>query len=212
MKGKILKIILIFVLVLFVYNIKIFAVESGTVRMKITGDTAWVNINVSDAYAECESLNSSTSTLGTTALKAHLTTDADWSAMAIFSISQYGGATSNEPSQTNGNGSGIYGIATASYSTGILETATKTTNHYISGLFNDDGTIKKYIRKWSKDRTKTNFVGFNETYGFFGSWMMYGEYVCSKKGLFGISNIAYSGEYKYGPPNRSVTFRPVIWN
>ena len=89
---------------LLLYCTNSYGVESGTVRMQINGGTAWTNINISESYAECESLNSPTSTLGTSALKAHLTTDADWSAMAIFSVSQYGGAT------TTGNSSGIYNV------------------------------------------------------------------------------------------------------
>ena len=71
---------------LLLYCTNSYGVESGTVRMQINGGTAWTNINISESYAECESLNSPTSTLGTSALKAHLTTDADWSAMAIFSV------------------------------------------------------------------------------------------------------------------------------
>lgn len=107
------------------------------------GGTAWTNINISESYAECESLNSPTSTLGTSALKAHLTTDADWSAMAIFSVSQYGGATDNSPKTTTGNSSGIYNVGSNwTQTTGILSTANKNSTPYVSGLFNDDGSVK----------------------------------------------------------------------
>ena len=132
---------------LLLYCTNSYGVESGTVRMQINGGTAWTNINISESYAECESLNSPTSTLGTSALKAHLTTDADWSAMAIFSVSQYGGATDNSPKTTTGNSSGIYNVGSNwTQTTGILSTANKNSTPYVSGLFNDDGSIKKYIK------------------------------------------------------------------
>lgn len=139
--------------------------ESGTVRMQIIPNaTAWTNINVSEAYEECESLNSSTSTLGTSLLNAHLVTDADWSAMAIFSVSQYGGATTNTPEWTNGNKSGIYKVGEhAIYTTGILETANKNSTDYLYGLFNEDGTVKKYVKQWPADLSSSGFVGFTST-------------------------------------------------
>lgn len=222
MKKNTLKIMIISFIALLLYCTNSYGVESGTVRMQINGGTAWTNINISESYAECESLNSPTSTLGTSALKAHLTTDADWSAMAIFSVSQYGGATDNSPKTTTGNSSGIYNVGgNWTQSTGILSTANKNSTPYISGLFNDDGSVKKYIRQWTSTRAETNFVGFLDsdssskgTYGWMGGTTWWGTStsypVSIKNGLFGVfiggTGITSGGAFS------NVTFRPVIWN
>lgn len=227
MKKNTLKIMIISFIALLLYCTNSYGVESGTVRMQINGGTAWTNINISESYAECESLNSPTSTLGTSALKAHLTTDADWSAMAIFSVSQYGGATDNSPKTTTGNSSGIYNVGgNWTQSTGILSTANKNSIPYISGLFNDDGSVKKYIRQWTSTRAETNFVGFLDsdssskgTYGWMGGTIYWGSSnsypVSIKNGLFGVGIGHGSAYYGYGASGgafSNVTFRPVIWN
>lgn len=219
MKKNTLKIMIISFIALLLYCTNSYGVESGTVRMQINGGTAWTNINISESYAECESLNSPTSTLGTSALKAHLTTDADWSAMAIFSVSQYGGATDNSPKTTTGNSSGIYNVGgNWTQSTGILSTANKNSTPYISGLFNDDGSVKKYIRQWTSTRAETNFVGFLDSDSsskgtiYWGSSNSYP--VSIKNGLFGVG-IGSSSIFTYytsGGAFSNVTFRPVIWN
>lgn len=220
MKKNTLKIMIICFIALLLYCTNSYGVESGTVRMQINGGPAWTNINISESYAECESLNSPTSTLGTSALKAHLTTDADWSAMAIFSVSQYGGATTNSPETTTGNSSGIYNVGSKwTQSTGILSTANKNSTPYISGLFNENGSVKKYIKQWSTTRAETNFVGFldsssNGTYGWMGGTTYWGSSnsypVSIKNGLFGVL-IGRSIETSGGAFS-NVTFRPVIWN
>lgn len=221
MKRNTLKIVIISIIALLLYCTNSYGVESGTVRMQINGGAAWTNINISESYAECESLNSPTSTLGTSALQAHLTTDADWSAMAIFSVSQYGGATSNSPGTTTGNSSGIYNVGSNwTQSTGILSTANKNSTPYISGLFNEDGSVKKYIKQWSTTRAETNFVGFQDssaqgTYGWMGGTTWWGTStsypVSIKNGLFGVV-IGYYNYYASGGAFSNVTFRPVIWN
>lgn len=224
MKKNTLKIMIISFIALLLYCTNSYGVESGTVRMQINGGTAWTNINISESYAECESLNSPTSTLGTSALKAHLTTDADWSAMAIFSVSQYGGATDNSPKTTTGNSSGIYNVGgNWTQSTGILSTANKNSTPYISGLFNDDGSVKKYIRQWTSTRAETNFVGFLDsdssskgTYGWMGGTTYWGSSnsypVSIKNGLFGVVIGSYDNYVTSGGAFSNVTFRPVIWN
>lgn len=224
MKKNTLKIMIISFIALLLYCTNSYGVESGTVRMQINGGTAWTNINISESYAECESLNSPTSTLGTSALKAHLTTDADWSAMAIFSVSQYGGATDNSPKTTTGNSSGIYNVGgNWTQSTGILSTANKNSTPYISGLFNDDGSVKKYIRQWTSTRAETNFVGFLDsdssskgTYGWMGGTTYWGSSnsypVSIKNGLFGVGIGNCGNFYTSGGAFSNVTFRPVIWN
>ena len=223
MKRNTLKIVIISIIALLLYCTNSYGVESGTVRMQINGGAAWTNINISESYAECESLNSPTSTLGTSALQAHLTTDADWSAMAIFSVSQYGGVTSNSPGTTTGNSSGIYNVGSNwTQSTGILSTANKNSTPYISGLFNEDGSVKKYIKQWSTTRAETNFVGFQDssaqgTYGWMGGTTWWGTStsypVSIKNGLFGVV-IGYGnyGGVASGGAFSNVTFRPVIWN
>lgn len=222
MKRNTLKIVIISIIALLLYCTNSYGVESGTVRMQINGGAAWTNINISESYAECESLNSPTSTLGTSALQAHLTTDADWSAMAIFSVSQYGGATSNSPGTTTGNSSGIYNVGSNwTQSTGILSTANKNSTPYISGLFNEDGSVKKYIKQWSTTRAETNFVGFQDssaqgTYGWMGGTTWWGTStsypVSIKNGLFGV---VFGDGVNFGTSGgafSNVTFRPVIWN
>lgn len=221
MKKNTLKIMIISFIALLLYCTNSYGVESGTVRMQINGGPAWTNINISESYAECESLNSPTSTLGTSALQAHLTTDADWSAMAIFSVSQYGGATSNSPGTTTGNSSGIYNVGSNwTQSTGILSTANKNSTPYISGLFNEDGSVKKYIKQWSTTRAETNFVGFQDssaqgTYGWMGGTTWWGTStsypVSIKNGLFGVV-VGYGIVGPSGGAFSNVTFRPVIWN
>lgn len=223
MKKNTLKIVIISIIALLLYCTNSYGVESGTVRMQINGGAAWTNINISESYAECESLNSPTSTLGTSALKAHLTTDADWSAMAIFSVSQYGGATDNFPKTTTGNSSGIYNVGSNyTQSTGILSTANKNSTPYISGLFNEDGSVKEYIKQWSPTRAETNFVGFKDssvqgTWGWFGGKVYWGTStsypVSIKSGLFGVVLGSVGNSFNTtGGAFSDVTFRPVIWN
>lgn len=221
-EKQLLRILLIFISIVAIYNIKSYCVVTGTWRMGITGETPWTNINISNAYAECESLNSATSTLGTNNLRAHLTTDADWSAMAIFSISQYGAATNNKPESTTGNVSGVYNPGRNwTFTTGI----SSTRNTYVSGLFNEDGSMKMYIRQLSSNREENNFVGFNDlskggTYGWFGSVKYWENNTTSfggvslKTGLFGVNYGVWGGHGNFvrGEAASNVTFRPVIWN
>jgi len=221
MKRNIIKILMLSILFLLIYYTKSYCVESGTVRMQvIDGATTWVNISVSESYAECESLNSETSTLGAIALRAHLTTDADWSAMAIFSVSQYGGQTSNSPTWTNNNESGIKSIGGYTQTTGILNNVTKSYSYFTS-LFDDSGNPKKYVKQWSTDRESNNFVGFSSTNGTYG-WLEAERNFSNnssrpasiKSGLFGIlfADFAYNGKYSNGGPTNDGSFRPVIWN
>ena len=74
-RTRIIKItIMAFMLIMFGGIKNIYAAE-GTLRMQINNGTAWTNSNISQSYEACENLNKSTSTLGTTLLQAHLTTD-----------------------------------------------------------------------------------------------------------------------------------------
>ena len=224
MKRNIIKIGIISIIFIIIYYSGSYANQNGTTRMQvIDGATDWTNINVSQSYDECESLNSSSSTLGTTSLKAHLTTDADWSAMAIFSVSQYGGQTTNHPTWTNGNKTGIKNVGSKrKQTTGVLNTANSSTVN-VSGLFNSDNTPKKYVKQWSSDRESNNFVGFsdNGTYGWLGSSKFFNSsnsYPASiKNGLFGVAigNYFVDGSSNKSPTGGAysdITFNPVIWN
>ena len=230
MKSKILKIFIISILFLIMYYNKSYCVDSGTVRMQILpNDNAhpvWNNITVSESYDECLSLNSTTSTLGTDALRAHLTTDADWSAMAIFSISQYGGATDNGPIWTNNNKSGINNIARINnqnwytQTTGVCELYKNDVNY--SSLLDESGNAKKYVKLWSTNSETINFVNNFVCFSSNGTlnWLQsetrfrthtYGAPSSTKLGLFGVT---FMGNYSYanGGRNANVTFQPVIWN
>ena len=226
-KKQMLKILILFISIVTLYSINSYCTVSGTKRMEITGGNPWVNIDVSHAYTECESLNSTTSTLGTNNLRAHLTTDADWSAMAIFSISQYGAATTNTPESTTGNESGVYNPGrNNTFTTGIFNTVEKDTYERTSGLFNADGKLKLYMRAWSKNRIENNAVWFNKkngtdengvgTYGWFGSRNIWGDYnshpISIKSGLFGVTIGVDNGVGTTGWGYSTTTFRPVIWN
>ena len=222
MKNKQIRRIFIISIVLIMFlGIKNIYAE-GTLRMQITSDgAAWTNINISESYEMCENLNKSTSTLGTNLLKAHLTTDEDWSAMAIFSVSQYGAATNNLPGTTTNNLSGIYNVGkNNTQSTGLALGTTASTNSYVSGLFNEDGSLKKYIKTWDLNNiSNSGFVGFREnngTYGWMGSVKQLSTNANSPvsihSGLFGVILGYYSNGVTVGVPFAGVTFRPVIWN
>ena len=227
MKKKVLKILILSILFLLIYY------KNSYGFMQIipndSNNPVWKNITVSQSYDECIKLNSSSSTIGTDSLRAHLSTDADWSAMAIFSVSQYGNQTSNLPTWTNNNASGIGGIDIHNLfqTTGLLEIATKDSPN-IGSLFNQDGTVKKYVKKWDVDRTDNDFVAFkdtanNGTFGwmesrtvFCNGWYDKKDYPCSiKYGLFGVIIGDCDGNYGViakGAGHVNTTFRPVIWN
>lgn len=213
-KGIILKSILIGMALLLINSTKSYCAESGTVRMKVDGDTPWININVSESYDECISLNSTTSTLGTGNLKAHLTTDADWSAMAIFSVSQYGGARTNAPTWTTGNETGVRDVGGLyTMTTGISETAKKDSKPYLSGLFNENEDVKEYVTKWPKDIAQNNFVAFKDTARWLGTTLDYrsGAGISAKLGFFNCW-LGWDSGIVSGQASDSTTFRPVVWN
>ena len=226
-EKQVLRTLILLIVIISLYNINSYCTVSGTKRMEITGGDPWVNINVSKAYEECDSLNSTTSTLGTNNLRAHLTTDADWSAMAIFSISQYGAATNNTPETTTGNVSGIYNPGrNNTFTTGIFNTVEKDMYERTSGLFNSDGSLKSYMRSWSKVKSDNNAVWFNNkngtdengvgTYGWFNAMTVWGDYnshpISIKQGLFGVYLGVHNSSGTTGASFSNVTFRPVIWN
>lgn len=140
--------------------------------------------------------------------------------ITIFSVSQYGGQTSNGPIWTNNNNSGIKNIGGLTQSTGILDTLTNSNINFTS-LFDSSGNPKKYVKQWSINRESNNFVGFSSTNGTYG-WLEAERNFSNnssrpasiKSGLFGIlfADFAYNGKYSNGGPTNDGSFRPVIWN
>lgn len=234
-KFKILTIISIAL----IFCTKVFAAADNTVtKMKIDNSTTWTNISISESYAECEALNSPDSTLGTSALEAHLTTAYDWSIMAIFSVSQYGAATTDATVPTTGttNKSGIYDIGAShpTQTTAVLNNFTATTGDF-AGLYKD-GKLKKYINKIHPTTGKEYDENNNEigrvalayapsTSGGTVGWLGAVNYretdtrypIGIMRGLFHVTIGAdtYAGNDRLassGERHSVVTFRPVIWN
>ena len=97
---------------------------------------AWKSINVSDAYDACQNLNQTYSTLGTTSLKAHLTTNADWYAVSLLTYSAYG---NKNASNTTGNKTGIMNFGTSyTFTSSVMEGT--ATNENRTSLYNNIGT------------------------------------------------------------------------
>ena len=119
-----IKIILVSICFVLLYSKSSFATEEGTLKMQIVNsNNYWTGITISESYKACEELNNPSSTLGSSNVEAHLSTDYDWSAMAIFSASQYGDVgTNNKPTITTGttNKSGIYNIG-GKYRNGLAD-------------------------------------------------------------------------------------------
>lgn len=215
MKTKVItKVLIITLMLVIVCCPTAYCNVSGTVRMKIDNSAPWTNINVSESYEECLSLNSTTSTLGTSALEAHLTTDYDWSIAAIFSVSQY----------KSGNNSGVKELGTNyTQTTGLLNNSHSTSSLFVYGLYDNDGNPKKYVNKidaltgMNQDgKVCVSFVQNGGTKGWLSSSSVTqnsGNCVSIKSGSFGL----YFGgiddrQGGNGSPNSKTTFRPVIWN
>lgn len=221
---------IVFTCILLMFSTSAYCVlDPSTTRIKIDGSAAWTNITIGESYIECEMLNSPDSTLGTSELEAHLTTDFDWSAMAIFSVSQYGGAASNTTSPTTGakNKSGIYSVGSKCVQTATILKGYTGSNENLLGLY-DNGVLKKYIKRIDPStgkeydqygnetgRIAVSMVASNGTFGWLGSWRSKGTNTAYpigvKNGLFGVGfgsglNDSAGGRYD------SVTFWPVIWN
>jgi len=233
-KKFIIKISLISLIILLMLTTKGFCViNTDTTKIKVDGSTAWTSIEIGDSYAACEALNSASSTLGTTELRAHLTTDYDWNAMAIFSISQYGGATTNTTSPTTGgsNKSGIYNVGKNVQTTTVRDDFNGKSGACAS-LF-ENGVPKEYVNiidpttgiEYDINNNETGRIAISYlsddlgTGKFFGASFLAthyrGDQVLSiKNGLFGVA----FGEYLNwntqgnGGATTSTTFWPVIWN
>lgn len=60
------------------------------------------NVNVSTAFVTCRNLDSTSSTLGTTGLDPHLTTNLDWGAVSYLANSNYGVGANGHTIETQG--------------------------------------------------------------------------------------------------------------
>lgn len=222
MKNKILTtlILTIFCVVLLGKSVKA-EVEAET-EIKTTiqikdGATSWTTISVSDAYDKCQELNDDNSALGTTSnnVMAHLSTNADWYAVALLTQSDYGNRNSNN---TTGNNSGIMNFGSMwTFTAGIMEDNTQTTNVNYQSLIDNKNT--KFVEKL-KSNQEENKPGL----GFLTSELVvsgeqkyangYNDYpISNRKYLFnfwiGSSNMHWLSSP--GAPHEKVTFRPVIW-
>ena len=206
--------------------------NASTIKMVINGGTKWNYTTVSNSYAQCEALNDSTSTLGTQNLNAHLSTVADWSAMAIFSASQFGAANSNLPGNANPNASGVCGILntwTGDFehyqTTGIYMGTTKTSNNgNFASLFDENGNIKKYVKMYNtleeeqQEHVWLKNASEGGTSGFFNTYLFYSDYNSRPgikvNGLFGIAcaHPTWQATECDGGSYSNVSFRPVLWN
>lgn len=236
-KRTVVKILIIAIMLLFGIADNVYAEDTTATKMQIikAGD-AWTNVSISDSYTECESLNALESTLGTKALQAHLTTDYDWSAMAILSISQYGATTANGlgNTSTTKNSSGIYAIGNKkTQTTTLINTFTSTVAPF-DKLYDENGKLKKYINlidpttgiEYNSDKTATGRTaisyasisngGTSEWFGTYGQiGQSTGYSVAIKVGLFGVlwgKGDAGIGTDANGRACLTATFRPVIWN
>ncbi len=185
-----------------------------TIKMEIKeGTTAWTNISTSDAYDESQYLNNESSSLGTNGLQAHLTTMNDWNAMAIFSIGQYGGTKSNNPTSTNNNESGIYNVGSKrTWTSDALDIMSKT--NYNESIYNNKDS--KYVNLWKKTFNENSFYGVINTTGWLNGYTWWGNFSstrcqCFYNGLFGTC-CYYNGGDSSGGPQNNMTFRPVLWN
>lgn len=138
LRNKIILIALIFVSMIAVNCTDVFA---EYVIQVVPDGTAWKNINVSDAYDACQNLNTTYSTLGTTSLKAHLTTNADWYAVSLLTYSAYGNRNANN---TTGNNSGIKNFGTNyTFTSSLMEGYTSSS--YRTSLENAVASGSPYV-------------------------------------------------------------------
>jgi len=97
-----------------------------------------------------------------------LVTDYDYSAMAIFAVSQYGGRTSQQGSKhfsTNGNTTGVYAGSynMSIYTSTVVPDFNDSTTERFKGLFDENGNLKKYINRIDPTTGKEYDANNNET-------------------------------------------------
>lgn len=215
LRNRIIIIALIFVSVIAINCTSVFA---EYVVQVVPNATGWNYISVSDAYDACQNLNTTYSTLGTTSLKAHLTTNADWYAVSLLTYSAYG---AKSPGNTTGNKSGITNMgehwqSPIYWMSALVEGY--TSNTYIESLANAAAAGSPYVEivKKSTDRasnqpgrglllsecvttTRGDISGrYGNNSGAMGRYDLFGLYV--------------GNTHNTGAASQYVYFRPAIWN
>ena len=133
---KIKKVMLLIVVFMIAVILKGNTAFAEYVIQVVPNVSAWTAITASDAYDECQKLNTTSSTLGTTSLKAHLTTNADWYAVGLLTYSTYG---SKNASNTTGNNTGIMNFGTKTTHTASLLEGTSSNSKWES-IYNNVNT------------------------------------------------------------------------
>ena len=213
---KVKKIILFLTIFTIAFLIKNNAVFAEYVIQVVPNATAWKTITVSDAYDACQNLNQPYSTLGTTSLKAHLTTNADYYAVSLLTYSSYG---NRNKSNTTGNRTGIMNFGTSSTFTSSLMDGYQNSTYTKSLRENIETPYVEKVKNYTDRAANASGLGLlgkeviSTSYGSIeyasnnNTWCP----VVVRSNLFGI-RVAHSWEGCQGESHASVTFRPVIWN
>lgn len=217
MKKKILTTIMLIMLytLAFCQCVKAETEVKATIQIKKDA-TSWTSISVSDAYDKCQELNDDNSALGTTQsnVMAHLSTNADWYAVSLLTLSEYG---SKNEYNTTGNNSGIMNFgAKTSFTSGIMEDWEETiSSNYQSLIDNKDTKFVEKIKTSTERESNKAGLGFRASEVLSGT-VYYGDGVSYpisvRRGLFAFHvGHSASGGLASGAPNIGLTFRPVIW-
>lgn len=217
MKKKILVsiILIMFCNLIFCQSVK--AETEIKTTIQINGAGSWTNISASDAYDKCQELNDDNSALGITGdnVIAHLTTNADWYAVSLLTISSYG---SNDNGNTTGNSSGIQNFGTKrTFTAGLYEGYTST-NAKLQSLIDNRNT--KFVEILKADANE------NEP----GRGLIPSEILLSQGSEYYLGNERYAQEGPIstrtnlffvaagnnskgcdGCERADLTFRPAIW-
>ena len=222
---KVMLLIIVFAIALIMKEKAVYAESTIQVIPITTNNPVWTNITVSDAYDVCQKLNKNYSTLGTTSLKAHLTTNADWYAVSLLTYSTYG---DRNASNTTGNKTGIINFGSKyTFTSSLMEGATSnnarkslheaisSNSPYVESIKNEENRDSNVLgRGLRNSEFLSNGYGKNLYYGGSGGT---GYPVSIRSNLFGITLGGYrTGGDSYaeatGDSRTSATFRPVIWN
>ena len=188
--------------------------------------SAWTGINISDAYDACQDLNTDTSSLGHTEnLKAHLTTNADWYAVSLLTISSYGNKSAGN---TTGNKTGVMNLGTNNlytYTASVMEGSTTNTDR--KSLYDalNANPPSPYVEVFEKKENRSNNLPgrgvlekelVSTSYGTirYANDNNYAYPVGIRSNLLGfnINNFSNVSTRSSGASANDVTFRPVIWN
>lgn len=217
MKKKILvsTILIMFCALIFCQSVK--AETEITTTIQINGAGSWTNISASDAYDKCQELNDNNSALGTTGdnVMAHLSTNADWYAVSLLTISSYG---SKDSGNTTGNSSGIKNFGKKrTFTAGLYEGYTST-NSKLQSLIDNRNT--KFVEILKKDLNENepgrglipSEILLSQGYQYYLENERYAQEgpISTRFGLFFVA----AGNDSYGCDGNAradVTFRPAIW-